>query len=337
VSLNLAVTRDCSWAASTDVPWLTITPTSGQGAAVLSVTVAANVRPNPRSASVVVNDSTVVLRQEPAPCRFELSHREMRFGSEGGRTSVRLSTIDGCEWRASGGTEWLHVGTPAGAGTGSVEIEASRNTGQERTAILTIAGSSLPVIQDAASGAPSGPDGSPGPSACSYAIDPERATIRAGAVENSVRVVTDAGCGWTASSGSSWLTVVRGSGTGPDTVTYQATANTSTVNERTGSVVVGGRAHRVTQQACELTLEPVTPGFGSNGGNSQFGVITDAGCTWNASTDSDWIGLTRSSGSGSGPVSYTVAPNPIPRDRSGRITVSGRTKTIVQQALGQGG
>jgi hypothetical protein len=292
-----------------------------------------------------VNDSSIVLRQEPAPCRFELSHQGMRFGSDGGRTSVRISTIDGCEWRAAGGTEWLVVGPPAGSGPGTVDIEASRNTGIERAATLTIAGSPLPVIQDAASGAPSGPDGgpgspgSPGSPPCSYAIDPDRATIRASAGESSVRVVTGAGCGWTAASGSSWLTVLRDSGTGPDTVTYQARANTSTVNERSGTVVVAGRTHRVTQRACELTLNqgPETPGFLANGGSSHFGVITDAGCTWSASVDVDWIVFIRSSGSGRGDVAYTVLPNPIERDRSGRITVSGRTIQVIQQALGQGG
>ena len=338
LSLNVTVTRDCSWAASTDASWLTISPTSGQGAGVLSVALAANVRPSPRSASVVVNDSTIVLRQEPAPCRFELSHQGMRFGAEGGRTTVRISTIDGCEWRASGATEWLAVVPPAGSGTAAVDIEASRNTGIERTVTLTIAGSAVTVIQDAASGAPSGPGG-PGTPGCTYAIDPDRATIRASAGESSIRVVTEPGCGWTAATGTSWLTVLRGSGTGPDTVTYQARANTSTVSERTGTVVAAGRTHRVTQRACELTLDhgSESPGVGPSGGSSRFAVVTDAGCTWSASTDVDWIVFIRSSGSGRGDVAYTVLPNPIERDRSGRITVSGRSIQVIQQALGQGG
>jgi len=251
VSLNVDVPRDCSWAASTDAPWLSISPASGQGTAVLSVAVTANAQPSPRSASIVVNESTVVVRQEPAPCRFELSHQGTRFGSEGGRISVRVSTIDGCE--------------------------------------------------------------------------------------STLRVITDPGCGWAASSGSSWLTVSRASGTGPDTLPYQASANTSTVNERTGTLVVAGRTHRVTQQPCDLSLDASTPGFGPEGGTSWFRVNTGSGCTWSANTDVDWLGIVRVGGPGSGDVHYSVAPNPTSRDRSGRITVSGRTKVVIQQALGQGG
>jgi len=333
VSLNVSAARDCTWTAASDAQWVTVTPTSGQGNGAVSITVAPNVQPSARSASVAVNEASVTVSQEPAPCRFELGDQSARVGFEGGRASVHVLTTSGCQWRAAGSAAWLRILTTDGVGSGTVDIDVSRNDGPERSVTLSIAGSSFVLAQDAP------PAGVPQhPTSCSFSIDPEGTTIRSAAGQGSVRVLADPGCPWTAASQTSWISVQRSTGSGPEVVTYQFSANLSTTSERSGGIAIAGRTHRVTQQACGLSIDSGVPNFPPAGGDGDFRVTTDAGCVWNATTSNpDWIVLIRSSAAGSNVVTYKVAPNPVARDRSATITVSGRTKTVIQQALGQGG
>ena len=340
VSVEVSAARDCTWTAASDAAWATVSPASGQGSSTVAVTVAQNARPTTRSAALTVNDSHVAISQEAAPCRFELGSQRARLDGAGGQASVIVSTIDGCRWQASTSADWLRVLTPGGEGSGAVHVNVSRNGGPERATTISIAGLSFAVSQD--SGVHEVPPGAPGPpaspsSGCAFTIDADRARVQAAGGQGSVRVMTAGGCEWSASTNAPWISLQRSSGTGPDIVAYQVTAHFSTVSERSGSISVAGHTLRVTQAACGLAIEPGVPGFLPAGGDSSFAVTTEPGCTWSASAGVDWITITSGGGAGTGSITYRVAPNPIERDRSGTIVVSGRSKTIVQQALGQGG
>jgi Putative binding domain, N-terminal len=340
VSLTVSAARDCPWTVESEAAWATVSPSSGQGDGVVAISVAANAQPSARSAAVLVNETRVSINQEPAPCRFELDRQSARVDAEGGRTAVRVSTIDGCAWRVTGSADWIRILTHELMGSGSAEIEVTRNGGPERSTTLAVAGLSFGLTQDGILTAP--PDGpSPGPLpppvSCTFSISPDQATIGSPGGQGSIRVTTEPGCTWSASTGSGWILLQRSGGAGPETATYQVSPNFSTVSSRSGSITIAGRSHRVTQEACALGIDGGIPTFLPSGGPGDFRVSTGAGCTWNATSTVDWIVVTRNTGAGSDSVTYRVAPNPIERDRSGSIVVSGRTKVIIQQALGQGG
>lgn len=336
VSLNVSTARDCTWTVTSEAAWVTVNPSSGQGSGSVAITVAANALVTPRSSGVAINDIRVTIDQQGVPCRFELGDQSARVGAAGGRTPVRVSTVDGCEWRASSSAEWARVLTPTGTGSGVVDVELSRNEGAERSTTVVIAGLSFSLVQDSTSG---GPGGSPGPTlpspsppaatACSFSIDPERSSFRWVAVQGSVRVVTQADCPWTASTGTSWISVLRSGGSGPEAIAYQVSANPSTVSDRSGSIDVAGRTHRVTQQACELSIEAGHPHLPPESGSYDFRVTTGDGCTWTASSPDSWINVTSSRGTGSGRVFYQLQLN-ADRGRDGTIVVSGRVKPITQ-------
>jgi len=147
--------------------------------------------------------------------------------------------------------------------------------------------------------------------------------------------VTAAGCGWTATSAADWISILTGSGSGPDTVRYRVAANVSTTSDRTGTAVIAGRMHTVRQQACALTLDPASLSFGSPGGEGSIRVVTDAGCTWTATASSDWMSIvSRSSGSGPDTIRYRVGVNAsTTTTRTGSVVVSGRTHTALQLAF----
>ncbi|MGB7926264.1 MAG: proprotein convertase P-domain-containing protein [Pyrinomonadaceae bacterium] len=85
----------------------------------------------------------------------------------------------------------------------------------------------------------------------------------------------------------------------------------------------------VNETVCNFSISPTSQGFSSSGGNSSFNVATASGCAWSAVSNAGWI-TTSSSGSGNGTVNYTVAANSGTSQRTGTITVNGRTYTVTQ-------
>jgi hypothetical protein len=99
---------------------------------------------------------------------------------------------------------------------------------------LTVAGQTFTVTQAGAS--------------CSYGIGNITFTPQQTGVLMNVPVTTATGCGWTATSNATWITVQSGgSGNGSGSAVF-ALAPNMTRAARTGVVVVGGIQIQITQQ-----------------------------------------------------------------------------------------
>ncbi len=83
---------------------------------------------------------------------------------------------------------------------------------------------------------------------------------------------------------------------------------------------------------CTYAIYPTSARFNANGGSGSMAVNVSSGsCDWTVSKSVDWItGVSPSSGSGSGTVTYQVSPNPGIQERQGTLTVQGQTLTITQ-------
>jgi chitodextrinase len=80
---------------------------------------------------------------------------------------------------------------------------------------------------------------------------------------------------------------------------------------------------------CTYTLSSNSASFGPAGGSRSFSVATGSGgCSWAATPSNSWLHTT-SSGTGSGPVSYTVDANPGAL-RTGTIGLDHQTFTVTQ-------
>jgi hypothetical protein len=55
-------------------------------------------------------------------------------------------------------------------------------------------------------------------------------------------------------------------------------------------------------------------------------------CAWTASTATTWITLNTIAGTGSGPVSFTMASNATAAARTGTLTAGGKVVTVIQAA-----
>jgi hypothetical protein len=309
----------CSWTASSNVDWITITSsTAGIGNGGVIYSVSANTDIGTRSGTMTIAGQTFTVTQSGVSCKYSISPTSNSLTSGGGTGSVGVTAPSGCSWATSSNAGWITVtGGSSGSGNGTVSYSVSANTGTStpRSGTMTIGGQTFTVTQ----------------SGCSYAISPTSNSLTYGGGGGSVGVTAPSGCSWTASSNSSWITITAGSsGTGNGTVSYSVSAYTGS-STRSGTMAIGGQAFTVTQSGCSYSISPTSNSFISSGGTGSVGVTATSGCNWTASSNVSWITITAgSSGSGSGYVSYSVSANTGTYGRSGMITIAGQTFTVNQ-------
>jgi hypothetical protein len=342
-TITIETTRDCSWTAAVEAGWVALDgPSQGQGSASVPYIVSANPAPSARTGTIRVDDRSLQITQEPAPCRYELDRPADTIGAEGGELTVRVSTLTGCSWTAHSTADWVAVADGAqGGGTGTVRFHVSANTGAERTAGLTVADLPFALTQSSASsGPPPAPSPPPAPPTCTVTIAPESRTIDAGGGDGTVSVTAGATCDWTASSNAAWITIASGgSGSGNGQVRYSVAPHTGT-SSRTGTVTIAGRTHTVTQPAppmpppaCTFAIAPESRTMDADGGDGTVSVTAGATCDWTASSDAEWITIVSGAdGRGNGQVRYTVTANPGTSGRTGTVTIARRTHTVTQPA-----
>ena len=173
---------------------------------------------------------------------------------------------------------------------------------------------------------------------CTIAISPGSLAFGNEGGTGTVTVTVAAGCAWSATSSAGWIAVTAGStGSGPGTIAYSVNANANT-QSRTGALTIGGLSHAVTQAGrsptvCTYELSPDTATWGNDGGTRTFTVGAPADCSWTATSDAPWVVVTSGNqGSGTGTVSYAVAPNTGTTERAAFISVADRKFTVRQVA-----
>jgi hypothetical protein len=313
----------CSWSATSGAAWIAIAGAgSGAGNGSVGFSVAANTGSIARTGTISVNGQTFTVTQAE-PCSYGISASGGSVPSTGGTGSFGVTAGSACSWSAASNATWLTVtGTPAGAGNGTVTFSAATNpNASERTATISVGGRTFTVTQEAAS-------------SCTYTMSPTSRSMSNIGGSNLVYITTQAGCTWTASSNTSWLSISTGaSRTGTATATYRGTSNSGA--PRVGTLTVAGYTFTVNQNGiCSYSVSPASLSIPAGGGSGQLTVTTTSGCAWNVTMTATWITLANVSGSGPGSVTYNVAPNTTGSTRYGWISISGHTISFTQPKLG---
>jgi uncharacterized protein DUF5666/all-beta uncharacterized protein/BACON domain-containing protein len=164
-TLTITTARDCTWSATVDAPWVTLSgEKSGQGEASLSYSVAANPVPAARSAAFVVAAQRAAVNQAAAPCTFTLNRAADSVGATGGTLAVQVSTLTGCHWSASTAETWIRVTSgQSGDASGTVGLTVAANTGDARVGRVNVAGQNYTVNQGATPPPAPAPPTSPTP------------------------------------------------------------------------------------------------------------------------------------------------------------------------------
>lgn len=331
VSINVTAARDCSWSASTESAWMQLGATSGQGNGTVAVTVSRNEQPAARSGAVAVNDQRVTVSQEPHPCVYVLRASPSHFSGGGGRGTVAVEVLSGCAWSATSSAPWITIVTSSGTGNGTADFNVSSNAGAAREASVSIAGQTVTIQQDSATGGNAPEPPQPG---CTVTLTPDTITAAAAGGTHTVAIATGRACDWMATSSASWLTFTSAT-TGRGNANLALSVARNTGNARTAQVTVGQQTATVNQAgapACTVSIDPSSHTFPATGGDGRVRVTTQDGCEWSTSGSPSWITVTNGRGTGNGEARYTVHANGATTARSDALTIGGRTHSVTQQA-----
>ena len=107
----------CTWTATSNAAWLTITSgSSGNGNGNIVFTIAANTGPA-RTGTLTIGGQTFTVSQANG-CTYTLSSMSASFTNLGGTGSVMVTTAAGCTWTAVSNVPWITV-TSGSSGDGN--------------------------------------------------------------------------------------------------------------------------------------------------------------------------------------------------------------------------
>ena len=266
--------------------------------------------------------SESVTSPDAPKCSVTLIAAEDSIAESGGAGSITVTTQPECAWTAAAEASWITNVIPSqGQGNAEVRFQVSENPNPSARESAIVVNNQRAIIRQLAS-------------TCHFSVGVSTTQFAAVGGTGTISVTSSGGCGWTASSDSSWITVAPLSGTGSGNVSLTVAPNIGTV--RTGTVTVAGVPITVVQTgagggppSCTVTLQPTSTTVTAAGGPRT--VTVNATCAWTASSGVPWITLaTPASGSGNGNVGFNVAVNTSPAPRVGSLTIGAATLTVSQ-------
>ena len=247
-SVSVTTQSECSWTATSNASWITITSgSSGIGSGTVDYSVSANITTSQRTGTMTIAGQQFTVTEQGFTCTYSISPTSQSFNSSGGTGNVSVTTQNGCAWTAVSNASWIAITSgSSGTGNGTVSYSVSVNTStSQRTGTMTIAEQTFTVTQEGI---------------CTYTISPSNQSFESPGGTGSISVTTQSGCAWTATSNDSWITITSGSsGTGNGTVYYSVSANTGT-SSRTGTMTIAGKTFPVTQGGQECSGPTITVG-----------------------------------------------------------------------------
>lgn len=153
-SVTVSTATGCSWTATSNVSWITISSgSSGSGNGSVSYSVAANASTSSRSGTLTIAGQTITISQTgTTACTYSILPSSASFTATGGTGSVAVTAGTGCSWTAVSNVSWVTISSgSSGNGNGSVSYSVVANAGaSSRNGTLTIAGQTFNVSQQAA-------------------------------------------------------------------------------------------------------------------------------------------------------------------------------------------
>jgi hypothetical protein len=339
-SVTVTTTAGCAWTAASDRGWVSVGSGAGTGSGTVAVSVTANANPEARSGTLTIAGQPVAVTQAGTEaCTIAISPASAAFSKDAATATLTVTAGASCAWTAVSTVEWLTVASPAdGRGSGSVSYNVARNTDTAgRTGAIRVGDATLAVTQAGDSGS------------CEYQVAPVVINACMSVpYDLTAMVATQAACGWTAASDTSWVTMSGvASRVGPGEVRLRIADNYDAPREGMlklrWDTPTAGQNVRVLQAGCRYAVSTNGLTVPADGGMFDFEVYQQSdplecggplqnGCVWTAAADAAWITITTSMPrAGDDRVSFNVSSN-ADGMRSARITVRDKIVTVVQAA-----
>ncbi len=313
----------CLWTAS----GLGATPASGSGSGTVTVTIPANGTAATLVHTATIADKTLTVNQTGINCTVGLSPYEANAPATppvDWSGAVAVTTPPGCPYSTVPGPSWIQV-TSGGSGTSSGTLVYSvdgNSTTVARSGTLMIGGQPFQLTQDGL--------------ACSVTVNTSGLGSPYGSTggTGTIGITTNgANCSWTASSDSSWATVVPIGSTGNGSIGVSASSNASSTTGRSAQLTVGGQTITISQAGttCTYALQSTSGAVPASGGSGSVGVIAPAVCGWTAATTAPtWLTITSSGNAGTSSVQFSVQSNLSASPRTGNLTIAGLIYEVTQ-------
>ena len=139
---------------------------------------------------------------------------------------------------------------------------------------------------------------------------------------------------WTAAADADWITIKSGSSGDADGKVMFTVSENATADTRIGHInITGDNVYTITQYGYTGSISPTSATCGLDGASGTITVTVDAGVSWSAKPNVDWITVTPAEGRSVGTVTYTVAAYNGVVSRTGSITIAGQTFSITQTGV----
>jgi len=267
----------------------------------------------------LIDDLKLIL---PNQCLLSVSENTFNFDSNQSTAQIKVTTTNDCQWTAKSHASWITI-TSEKTGTGNANISfavAKNADSSARQGSISVSGNIITIHQDGIS--------------CSYTLSHNSFNLESSGVELSVDIKTSSACKWNVSTTNEWISIIsENSGTGDGTIKFSVAQNTEE-SSRNGVIQIADKSISVSQkgQDCDYELSYDNKKVDEAGGQFNVNVISQDNCSWESSSDVDWISIVSgSNGSGNGNVEYTVEANTETVSRTGKLWVAGNELAIIQE------
>jgi sugar lactone lactonase YvrE len=316
-SVQIDTSASCLWAITGLPAWVKISVKNvGTGPASVTLQVTPTTAGS-RIAAISVAGVAVQISQQGPACTYSVTPPSLTLNTGGGAVTLALDAAPPCLWTVSSIPSFVTAtGPTSGTGPARLSFLVEGTTSPSRGGNIVLAGIVVPLVQQAGS--------------CSYSFSaPNSIRVSAGGGNFTVRLDTGPGCSWAIWGLPSWITL-SGSNAGTGPIAAALTASPSQSGPRSALIWVANVPIMI-EQVCAYAIYPGGQAFGPEGGAGSFDVTTSAGCPWSISPSNLFTLTGPSSGSGSGRVTFSVAP----RTSSGvdfTISVAGLAFQVIQPA-----
>jgi subtilisin-like proprotein convertase family protein len=193
-------------------------------------------------------------------CTYAAAPTTHDFTAAGGNGSLNVTAAAGCGWTAASNDPFITVTSGnTGTGNGTVNFSVASTVAGSRTGTLTVAGQIINITQNAGAG-------------CNYTLTPPSQQFSAQGGYSSFTVASPSDCAWTATTNSSFVSLLLGSsGQGGGTVNFLVAVNATPIS-RTATITVAGQAFNLTQEPAPFEIAVDDGSFETSTGTSQGGI-----------------------------------------------------------------
>jgi Putative binding domain, N-terminal/Viral BACON domain len=151
-TFSVTSSTSCSWAATSQAGWITITSgASGKGNGTVGFSAAKNTGPARSGTAFVAGRSVTVTQAAGSTCTYSVSPQTPSVARTGGTVRISVTAGTGCSWTAAEtpNVSWVSINSGTSAtGNGTVTLQVTANsltTSKKMT--LTIAGRTVMLTQ----------------------------------------------------------------------------------------------------------------------------------------------------------------------------------------------